>query len=61
MQVTKPTSQGFTLASKPRADATKSKKQGYQMPHKKDLCPEFFFENKNFKLKKMFCGYKTGV
>ena len=33
-----------TLALKPRADITRSPKQGYQWPHKKDLCPQKFFE-----------------
>ena len=28
-----------TLALKPRGNVTKSPKQGYQWPHKKDLCP----------------------
>ena len=28
-----------TLALKPRADVTRSPKQGYQWPHKKDMCP----------------------
>ena len=28
-----------TLAVKPRGDITRSAKQGYQWPHKKDLCP----------------------
>ena len=28
-----------TLALKPRGDITRSLKQGYQWPHKKDLCP----------------------
>ena len=28
-----------TLALKPRADITRSPKQGYQWPHKKDMCP----------------------
>ena len=36
---------GSTLALKPRTDATRSPKQGYQWPHEKDLCPpNFFFE-----------------
>ena len=30
---------GSTLALKPRADITRSPKQGYQWPHEKDLCP----------------------
>ena len=29
----------FTLALKPRADITRSPKQGYQWPHEKDMCP----------------------
>ena len=32
-------SEGSTLALKPRADVTRSPKQGYQWPHKKDSCP----------------------
>ena len=28
-----------TLALKPRGDITRSPKQGYQWPHKKDSCP----------------------
>ena len=32
-----------TLALKPRADVTISPKQGYQWPHKKDMCPPKFF------------------
>ena len=28
-----------TLALKPRGDVTRSPKQGYQWPHKKDSCP----------------------
>ena len=32
-------SKGSTLALKPRVDATRSPKQGYQWLHKKDLCP----------------------
>ena len=35
---------GSTLALKPRADITRSPKQGYQWPHEKDLCPP---KNKN--------------
>ena len=31
---------GSTLALKPRADVTRSPKQGYQWPHGKDLCPQ---------------------
>ena len=29
---------GSTLALKSRADVTRSPKQGYQWPHKKDVC-----------------------
>ena len=32
-----------TLVLKPRGDITRSPKQGYQWPHKKDLCPPNFF------------------
>ena len=28
-----------TLALKPRADITRSPKQGYQWPYEKDMCP----------------------
>ena len=36
-----------TLALKPRGDITRSPKQGYQWPHKKDSCPpKFFFKKK---------------
>ena len=31
-----------TLALKPRADITRSLKEGYQWPHKKDMCPTKF-------------------
>ena len=30
---------GSTLALKPRAEVSRSPKQGYQFPHKKDMCP----------------------
>ena len=33
-----------TLALKPRADVTRNPKQGYQWPHKKDLCPSNIFK-----------------
>ena len=33
-----------TLALKPRADITRSPKQGYQWPHEKNLCPQIFFK-----------------
>ena len=35
------------LALKPRADVTRSPKQGYQCPHKKDLCPPNTIFKKN--------------
>ena len=47
MQVTKHTSEGSTLALNPRADVTRSPKQGYQWPHKKDLCPPKIFFKKS--------------
>ena len=34
--------EGSTLTLKPRADITRSPKQGYQWPHKKNLCPPNF-------------------
>ena len=37
-----------TLALKPKGDVTRSPKQGYQWPHKKDPCPP---KNFNFFLK----------
>ena len=39
IQVTKHAKEGSTLALKPRRDVTRSAKQGYQWPHKKDLRP----------------------
>ena len=45
-QVRKYASEGSTVALKPRADVTRSPKQGYQWPHKTDLCPpKVFFSN----------------
>ena len=44
-------SKGSTLALKLRADITRSRKQGYQWPHKKDSCPPknvLFFEIVSF-------------
>ena len=38
-QATKHTSEESTLALKPRGDVTRSPKQGYQWPHKKESCP----------------------
>ena len=34
-----------TLALKHGADVTRSPKQGYQWPHKKDMCPPKILEN----------------
>ena len=36
---------GFILALKPRADVTRSPKQGYQWPQKKDVCPPKILRN----------------
>ena len=47
MQATKQASKGSTLALKPRGDATRSPKQGYQWPHEKDLCPPKIFKKKS--------------
>ena len=41
-----------TLALKPRADVTRSPKQGYQRPHKKDMCPRKKNKKKKNKKKK---------
>ena len=43
-----------TLALKPRGDVTRSPKQGYQWPHKKDSCPPKIFKKK--KKKKLSMG-----
>ena len=42
-EVTKHAMRESTLALKPRADVTRSPKQGYQWSHKKDLCSPIFF------------------
>ena len=39
MQARKHVNERSTLALKPRADVTRSPKQGYEWPHKKDMCP----------------------
>ena len=41
-QLMKHISKGPTLAFKLRSDVTISPKQGYQWPHKKDLCPPIY-------------------
>ena len=41
-----------TLALKPRADVTRSPKQGYQWPREKDMCPTKTLTKKNKKTKK---------
>ena len=46
-QARKHASKKSTLALKPRADVTRSLKQGYQWPHKKDSCPPKIFKKKN--------------
>ena len=40
-----------TLALKPRGNVTRSPKQGYQWPHKKESCPPKIFFKKNLQLK----------
>ena len=35
-----------TLALKPKGDVTRSPKQGYQWPHKKDSCPPKILKRK---------------
>ena len=50
-----------TLALKPRADVTRSPKQGYQWPHKKDLCPtKNLLKKKKIKKKKKEKEKKKG-
>ena len=46
VQARKCASEKSTLALKPRADITRSPKQGYQWPHEKDLCPSNIFLKK---------------
>ena len=46
-----------TLALKPRGDVTRSPKQGYQWPHKKDSCPPKFIK-KTKKLPLLFISTK---
>ena len=43
-------SKGSTLTLKPRADVTRSPKQGHQWPHEKDLCPPKLKKNVTFYL-----------
>ena len=40
---------GYTLALKSWAEVTRSPKQGYQWPHKKDLCPPRIYSRKKEK------------
>ena len=35
--------QRSTQAKEPRVDLTRSPKQGYQWPHKKDCCPPIYY------------------
>ena len=42
------------LALKPRADVTRSPKQGYQWPRKKDRCPQNFFKKNSEMLQKPY-------
>ena len=46
-QARKRASEKSTLALKPRADVTRSPKQGYQWPHKKDSCPTKHLKKKS--------------
>ena len=47
---------GFTMALKSRADVTRSPKQGYQWPHKKDSCPPKNYFKKITKSRKSCSG-----
>ena len=46
--ISKKACKGSTLALKPRADISRSPKQGYQWPHENDLCPPKTFFKKDF-------------
>ena len=46
---------GSMLALKPRADITRSPKQGYQWLHEKNLCPQKKFKKKEKKKEKKRC------
>ena len=48
-QARKHASEKSTLLLKPRADVTRSPKQGYPWPHGKDSCPPKIFKNKRKK------------
>ena len=55
MQARKCASEKSTLAFKPREDVTRSPKQGYQWPHKKDSFPtKIFFKKKKKREEKYF-------
>ena len=50
MQVRKHVSKGSMLAMKPKADVTRSPKQGYRWPDKNDWCAPKKFKEKNYEL-----------
>ena len=50
----------LTLALKPRGDVTRSLKQGYQWPHKKDSSPPKIFK-KNKKIGRYLTGNKCYI
>ena len=60
MQATKHASEESTLALKLRGDVTRSPKQGYQWPHKKDSCPpKYFLKKVNLSHCKLFIHSKS--
>ena len=55
IQARKYTKKGSTLTLKPRANITRSLKQGYQWSHEKDLRGLGSFETKSLDLRNIFC------
>ena len=55
---TKHTSEGSTLALKPRGDTTRSPTEGYQWPHEKDLCSPKIFLKKVERTRHQECRIK---
>ena len=49
------------VSVKPRADVTRSPKQGYQWSHKKDLCPPICFFKNHLVSTVKYCSFKLQV
>ena len=47
-QISYHASKGFTLALNSRVDVTRSPKQRYEWPHKKDWCPSIFLKKNSY-------------